>query len=109
MLSGMFAGAVVISMIAHLFARVFKAPVTMFAITANLILVPGAGMYRIVYYILLSDNEMSTYYFRQTLQAAGLIAAAIFLVNIVMENIVRAYRAYACYKGKKKDCNCDEI
>ena len=92
MLAGTFAGAAVGSVIAHLFARIFKTPVTMFVIPANLTLVPGAGMYRIVYYTLQSDDEMMMYYFQQTLLAAGVIAAAIFIVNILIENFVTGYQ-----------------
>ena len=52
-------------------------------------LVPGAGMYRIVYYILNSQNETSMYYLLQTLQTAAMIALAIFVVNIVLGGVFR--------------------
>lgn len=84
-----FLGAVVISVGAHICARVFKTPVTMFLIPANMTLVPGAGMYRIVYYILNSQNETSMYYLLQTLQTAAMIALAIFVVNIVLGGVFR--------------------
>lgn len=83
-----FLGAVVISLGAHICARVFKTPVTMFLIPANMTLVPGAGMYRIVYFILHSQNDVSSYYFQQTLQAAAMIALAIFIVNIILGSIL---------------------
>ena len=52
MLASTFLGAVGIAVGAHICARIFKTPVTIFMIPANLTIVPGAGMYRIVYYIL---------------------------------------------------------
>lgn len=79
-----FIGALVISFIAHVFARIFKTPVTIFLIPANMTIVPGAGMYRIVYYVLNSDSYMSSYYFQQTFLAAGAIVGAIFIVNTVL-------------------------
>lgn len=82
-----FVGAIVISVIAHIFARVFKTPVTMFLIPANMTIVPGAGMYRIVYYILNSDSYLSNFYFKQTFMAAGAIVGAIFIVNTILGNV----------------------
>lgn len=87
-----FIGAVVISVGAHICARIFKTPVTLFLIPANMTLVPGAGMYRIVYYILRSQDEMSSFYFQQTLQVAGMIAVAIFVVNILLGNFMSGVR-----------------
>lgn len=87
MLASTFLGAVGIAVGAHICARIFKTPVTIFMIPANLTIVPGAGMYRIVYYILRSEHEMSSYYFQQTILAAGMIAVAIFIVNIILEKV----------------------
>lgn len=102
MLLSTFLGAVVISVGAHICARIFKTPVTMFLIPANMTLVPGAGMYRIVYYILHSQREMSTYYLQQTIQAAGMIAVAIFVVNILLGNFISSVRVI---KQKKVKAN----
>lgn len=87
-----FIAAVVISVGAHICARVFKTPVTLFLIPANMTLVPGAGMYRTVYYILKSQDGMSSFYLQQTLQVAGMIAVAIFVVNIVLGNFMSGVR-----------------
>ena len=80
-------GAVVISTGAHIFARIFKTPVTFFLIPANMTLVPGAGMYRIVYNILNAENGMANFYLLQTLQVAGVIALAIFIVNVIFSSV----------------------
>jgi len=87
MLGSTFLGAAGIAVGAHLCARIFKTPVTIFMIPANLTIVPGAGMYRIVYYILRSEHEMASYHFQQTILAAAMIAAAIFIVNIILEKV----------------------
>lgn len=76
-----FVGAAVISIGAHVCARIMKKPVTMFLIPANMTLVPGAGMYRIVYSILQSNDTMAAFYLSQTLQIAGVIALAMFMVS----------------------------
>ena len=69
-----FLSALAIAFVSHVFARVFKAPVTVFLIAGILPTVPGAGMYRIV---------MCSYYLIQTLEIAGMIALAIFIMDTV--------------------------
>lgn len=78
-----FFSAVVIAVISQILARVFKAPVTLFIIAAMMTLVPGAGMYRIVYYALQGDSDRMSFYVIQTLEIAGAIAVAIFLADSV--------------------------
>ncbi len=79
----MFLAALIVSVISHIFARWKKAPVTLFLIPGILPLVPGVGMYRIVYYFMLegSQSNMTSYYFVYTLQMAGMIAIAIFITD----------------------------
>ena len=76
-----FLSALVISLMAHLFARIFKAPVTVFLIAGILPTVPGAGMYRAVYYMIADDRAQSSFYLMQTLEIAGVIALAIFIMD----------------------------
>lgn len=76
-----FLSALVIAFLSHTFARVLQAPVTIFLIPGILPTVPGAGMYRIVYYIMAGKNGTSAYYLVQTLEIAGMIALAVFLVG----------------------------
>ncbi len=84
-----FFSALAISFTSHIFARIFKAPVTIFLIAGILPTVPGAGMYRIVYYIIAGNNAMSSYYFIQTLEIAGMIALAVFVVDSVFKITVK--------------------
>lgn len=86
---GIFVATLVAALISHSFARLFKAPVTVFLIPAILPTVPGVGMYRIVYYMIIGDREMTGYYFSQTLQIAGMIAIAIFIMDTVFRTAKR--------------------
>ena len=45
--------------------------------------VPGAGMYRIAYSIVANDRAGCAYYLLQTLEIAGMIALAIFIVDAI--------------------------
>ncbi|HIQ96118.1 MAG TPA: threonine/serine exporter family protein [Candidatus Limivivens merdigallinarum] len=76
-----FLGTLGLAIMAHVFARVFKAPVTVFLIPGLLILVPGAGLYRFVYQMFFGTESMMVYYMLQTLQSAGMIALAVFVVD----------------------------
>lgn len=86
-----FLSAFAITLLSHVFARVFRAPVTIFLIPGILPTVPGAGMYRIVYYMMAGERETCSYYFVQTLEIAGMIALAIFLVGTVFKMIERYF------------------
>lgn len=77
----MFFAALVIAIISHTFARIFKTPVTLFLVAGILPLVPGLGMYRIVHNLLINNNAMAGAYLRETIQIAGMIALAIFIVD----------------------------
>lgn len=76
-----FFAALAVAVLAHIFARVFKAPVTIFLATGILPMVPGAGMYQIAYQMFLGDHALASFYLIQTIQIAGVIALAIFLTD----------------------------
>ena len=78
-----FFSALAVAFVSHVFARVFKTPVTLFLVAGILPTVPGAGMYRTVHHILVKDEAMAAYYLIQTLEIAGVIALAIFLMDSV--------------------------
>lgn len=79
--ASMFVAALVVSLISHSFARIMKTPVTLFLIAGILPLVPGVGMYRIVYSLLTNNNTTAAFYFSETMQIAGMIALAIFIMD----------------------------
>lgn len=78
-----FLSALTVALISHIFARIYKTPVTLFLVAGILPTVPGAGMYRMVYYLLMEDETNAGYYMIQTLEIAGAIALAIFLIDSI--------------------------
>lgn len=100
-----FFSALAIALTSHTFARLFKAPVTIFLIAGILPTVPGAGMYRTVYYIITDDRVKSGYYLIQTLEIAGVIALAIFIMDTLFRvRIIKIEKA-----GSKKETEEMEI
>lgn len=91
-LIAVFAATLVSALLSHIFARALKAPVTIFQIPAILPTVPGVGMYRTVYYMIMGDKEMTGYYFSKTLQIAGMIAIGIFIMDTVFRTFIRKER-----------------
>lgn len=82
-----FASTLVVALISHIFARWFKAPVTVFLVAGILPAVPGASIYRCVFYLIRSDRSLATYYLVETLQIAGAIAVAIFIMDSIFRLI----------------------
>lgn len=80
-----FVGCVVISIISQQFARIFKAPVTIFYIPSFFPLVPGVAIYRTVFNYINGDTELGGYYFFEALTIASMIALAVFIVDSVLE------------------------
>ena len=71
-----------IALLSQIFARTLKCPVTVFLIPGIYPSVPGAGIYRTVYYIILGENALAGSYFLDTLTTAGMIALGIYIVYI---------------------------
>ena len=84
-----FLAAFLVAVLSQIFARVSKAPVTVYLVAGILPLVPGIGMYRAVYYLLQSNSGQSSYYFSYTLQVAGMIALAVFIVDSFFKILYR--------------------
>lgn len=76
-----FLSATAISIVSHIFARTFRAPVTVFLVAGILPTVPGAGMYRIASSFIAGDSAMAAQNLIITLEIAGAIAIGIFLVD----------------------------
>lgn len=85
-----------VALMAHIFARVLKAPVTVFLIPGILPLVPGLGMYRSVYNLIMVSNAMAGHYLLETLQSAGCIALAIFTMDTIFRMINRRLSQKRC-------------
>jgi uncharacterized membrane protein YjjB (DUF3815 family) len=76
-----FVATLFVALTAHILARIYKTPVTMFLITGIIPMVPGAGMYQIVQSIIDNTVNETSYYFFQTIQMAGAIALGIFIID----------------------------
>lgn len=83
-----FVASLVVALLSHSFARIFKAPVTVFLIAGILPLVPGTILYRAVYNMIRNNSTLANYYLVQTIQIAGVIALAIF----IMDSIFRIFQ-----------------
>lgn len=81
-----FLSAMGASLMSHLCARKLKAPGTLFLVAGILPTVPGSGMYQIVYQMLNGTQDMVVHYVIQTLQIAGAIALAIFILDTVFRS-----------------------
>ena len=97
-----FLSAVTIAFVSHIFARVFKTPVTVFLVAGILPTVPGAGMYRIVYYFIQNDMDMTSHYLMVTLMSAGAIAIALFLVDAAFRLFQKGWKQNSL-KYQQKD------
>lgn len=80
-----FVAALMIAFVSHVFARTLKAPVTVFFIPGMLPLVPGGQIYSSVYALLHHDKASAYEYFMLTLQIAGVIALAIFIMDTIFQ------------------------
>ena len=76
-----FLSATSIAVVSHTYARVFRAPVTVFLVAGILPTVPGAGMYRSAASFIAGDSGMAAQHLINTLGLAGAIALGIFLVD----------------------------
>ena len=80
-LMAVFIAAVIVAFLAHIMARIFKAPVTVFLIPGIIPTVPGLDMYRAVYNLIIGQNNLAQVYMLTALKIAGMIALAIFIVD----------------------------
>ncbi len=76
-----FLSSLLVALSSHIFARIFKAPVTVFLVAGILPSVPGASIYRSVSYVIANNPELSSHYLVETLQVSGAIAMAIFIMD----------------------------
>ena len=80
---GIFISSFCIALLSQIFARKLRCPVTVFLIPAVYPSVPGAGIYRTVYYIIMGESSLAGHYLMDTLTTAGMIALGIYLVDIL--------------------------
>ncbi len=78
-----FIAGLIISLLSHIFSRVFKTPVTMFFIPGFYPLVPGYKMYMSVYNFISGKELLAQQYLVETIKISGMIALAIFTIDTV--------------------------
>lgn len=78
-----FIAGLVVSLLSHIFSRVFKTPSTMFFIPGFYPLVPGYRLYMAVYNFIVGDRLLAQNYLIETIKISGMIALAIFTIDTV--------------------------
>lgn len=76
-----YAATICVAFTAQILARKKRVPATVFLIPGIIPLVPGGGMYLIVWSMLYDTPAMVSHYFYETLQMAGAIAMGVFTVD----------------------------
>jgi uncharacterized membrane protein YjjB (DUF3815 family) len=82
-----FLATIVISVYSEIIARIMKQPVTMFAISAIIPLVPGSGMYYTMYEVIQGNNDKASSLGMETFVIACSIASGITLVSSITKLI----------------------
>lgn len=83
-----FCGTVALSLMSELFARVYKQPVTIFAIPGIVPLVPGLPIYQGMYYFIMSAYSVGI----EKLIKASMEAAAISLGILLVSGLFRVFK-----------------
>lgn len=87
---GNFVASLWIALTSHIMARIKKTPVTHFFIPGILTFVPGGGMFRAVYNVIENNNNIAIFYLVQSLEIAGVIALAIFIIDSLFRLIKKS-------------------
>ena len=83
-----FLSTLVVAFLSHILARIKKAPVTVFLVSGTLPAVPGAAIYRSVYFLLHDEQVLAIHYLNETILIAGGIAMAISIVDSLFRLLV---------------------
>ena len=94
-LEAAFLSSLMVALFSHLLARIKKAPVTVFLVSGIL---PATSIYRCVYYLIQDATDLSILYLIETLQIAGAIAMAIF----IMDSFFRLFLTYQSRRAKSR-------
>lgn len=79
----LFVASIVVSVYSEIMARFLKNPVTLFAISAIIPLVPGSGMYYTMYEFIQGNADKALILGIETFFSAGSIACGIILVSSI--------------------------
>lgn len=93
--SATYISGLVISILSHIYSRIFKVPVTIFFLPGFFPLVPGSGMYLTVYEFIQGNTNAAQEHLQNTIQIAGMIALAIFTIDTVFKVIKKVQQLKA--------------
>lgn len=78
-----FLATLVVTALSYLLAKKRKTPITVFLIAGIIPLVPGLGLYRMMYALLEEDYSLALDYATLTFEIAGVIAGAIVIISLL--------------------------
>ncbi len=99
--TSMFISSLIISVYSETCARVYKAPVTTFIISALIPLVPGGAMYYTMYEAVDGNASTALYMTMDTLACAGSLAFGIIVVSTLLKIFFSAKKLIRATKLKK--------
>lgn len=80
-----FLACLIVTLLAHISARIFKAPVTVFYIATFFIFVPGTAIYEFAYYLIQADELKSANSLTEALNIAGAVALGVFIGDSILD------------------------
>lgn len=80
---GVFFGAFSVGILGEIFARILKFPVTTIVIPGIITMVPGAGCYYTIFYIIKNNYSIAAYYGIETILISISIATGIILSTFI--------------------------
>lgn len=100
-LPGTFFAAALVVVLSRICGVMFKCPATIFLSSGIFPLVPGVGIYRTVYYMIIGEMDQSSVYGRRTIGTAiAIVLGIIFVFEIPQQGIARIARL--AEKGRRK-------
>lgn len=76
-----FLASFIVGLMSLRLAVIFKTPATIFRVLGVVPIVPGLGMYKILYSASIMEYNQSIFFFFETMQTAGAIALGLLLAN----------------------------
>lgn len=91
----LFVASIAFSVFSEICARIQKTPVTTFIICALIPLVPGGGMYRMMFHAINHESMLAIQTCMETLGYAGTLALGVIFVSTIMRTITtRNWKKY---------------
>jgi uncharacterized membrane protein YjjB (DUF3815 family) len=78
-----FLASLLVTELSYILAKTNRTPITIFLIVGIIPLVPGVGLYRTMYFLMLMDYTAALEYAILTFELAGVIAGAIVIISLM--------------------------